>query len=176
MSQPLPPLPAEPPPPPRASRKRTVITALAGALAGAVIVGAAWLATSTSDSPTGTKAATASNAASKTTPGTFTLLGTFVLTEGAIDDGALGCEGTGGYDDIGLGTSVTVYDAAGTVIAASELVLSDFDSAARSCSFDISVDNVPDGERFYQVEISHRGKVQLSAEEAKSGGFSGSLG
>ncbi|QIQ07265.1 hypothetical protein HA039_31160 [Streptomyces liangshanensis] len=93
-----------------------------------------------------------------------------------MDDGIGGCEGTGGYDDISLGTSVTVYDAAGAVVGTSSLVLSEFDADARSCTFDVSVENVPARKDFYQVEVSHRGKVQLTEAEAKGGAFAASLG
>ncbi|MBL1287261.1 hypothetical protein JKV81_10455 [Streptomyces sp. For3] len=108
--------------------------------------------------------------------GTFTLEGEFTLADGAISDGIGGCEGSGGYTDIGIGTSVTVYDAAGSVIATSALLLSEFDATAGSCTYDVAVEDVPADEDFYQVEISHRGKLQLSADEAKSGSFSGTLG
>lgn len=170
--------PVEPPHGPLpSSRKRTIAAALIGALVGGTAVGSAWLATSsTGDSVSSTKAPATGSVASTASPKTFTLTGDFVLTSGVVDDGTGGCEGTGGYDDITFGTSVTVYDAAGAVIATSSLALSEFDEAGRSCSFDISVGEVPADKTFYQVEISHRGKIQLSAEEAKAGAFSGSLG
>ncbi|WP_329047097.1 hypothetical protein [Streptomyces sp. NBC_01422] len=183
-----PPMPATPPAaltagqaPARRSRLRTLTTFLVGVAAGAAIVGGTWYTTSPdndSTSSSGDKATTGLPAdIINTEPdGTFTLEGEFTLTEGAISDGIGGCEGDGGYNDIELGTSVTVYDAAGSVIATSALILSEFDEAAGSCTYDVSVEDVPAGEDFYQVEISHRGKIQLSAEEAQSGSFAGSLG
>ncbi|MCX4581989.1 hypothetical protein [Streptomyces sp. NBC_01481] len=175
MSPDQPPPPEQPPTTPQPpSGRRTLTAALVGALAGAAIVGAAWYATSsTGDS---SKASTAVSKAATSEPSTFNLTGQFTLNEGAIDDGAGGCEGTGGYEDISLGTSVTVYDAAGAVIATSSLLLSEFDETARSCTFDVLVQDVPAHESFYQVEIGHRGKLQLSAQEAKAGALSGSLG
>jgi hypothetical protein len=171
----VPPMPATPPADAAAgkpSTRRTLTTLLIGAVAGAAIVGGTWYATS---HDTGSSV-TVDGKPVAGPPGTFTLKGDFTLTDGAVDDGIGGCEGSGGYDDIALGTSVTVYDAAGAVIATSALVLSEFDRAAGTCTFDVSVPNVPGGQDFYQVEISHRGKIQLSAAEATSGGFAGSLG
>ncbi|MFI5478184.1 hypothetical protein ACIBAB_03595 [Streptomyces rubiginosohelvolus] len=164
------------------SWRTTLTTLLVGAAAGAAIVGGTWYTTSSADGDNSDAKTTAGSPAADTVntdgeaDGTFTLEGQFTLTEEAVSDGIGGCEGSGGYSDIQLGTSVTVYDAAGTVIATSALILSEFDEAAGSCTYDVSVEDVPDGEDFYQVEISHRGKLHLSAEEAKAGSFSGSLG
>jgi hypothetical protein len=154
------------------STRRTLTTLLIGAVAGAAIVGGTWYTTSRD---TGSSV-TVDGKPVAGPPGTFTLKGEFVLTDGAVDDGIGGCEGSGGYEDIALGTSVTVYDAAGAVIATSALVLSEFDRAAGTCTYDVDVPRVPSGQNFYQVEISHRGKIQLTADEAKGGSFSGSLG
>ncbi|MCU7825922.1 hypothetical protein KSNIM_30625 [Kitasatospora sp. DSM 101779] len=88
--------------------------------------------------------------------------------------GSGSCTGTGGYGDIGEGSAVTVYDATGQVIATGHL-----NTGARSgltCRFPVWVSNVPDGPKFYQVEISHRGKITLSADDAKAGRFAASLG
>ncbi|MGW4825551.1 hypothetical protein ACWEP4_43480 [Streptomyces sp. NPDC004227] len=38
------------------------------------------------------------------------------------------------------------------------------------------VEDVPKGEKFYKVEVSHRGTLQLTVEEAESGQFGDSLG
>ncbi|MFD6274809.1 hypothetical protein ACFWFI_04405 [Streptomyces sp. NPDC060209] len=182
-----PPLPAGPPAPfpaqapakasGKPSWRRTLVTLLIGATAGAAIVGGAWYTTATGgDSSDHAATGLPADIINTTPDGTFTLEGEFTLTEAAISDGIGGCEGADGYDDIELGTSVTVYDAAGAVIATSFLALSEFDEAAGSCTYDVSVEDVPADEDFYQVEISHRGKIQLSAEEAKSGSFAGSLG
>lgn len=173
----VPPMPAAPPAANTAagksSTRRTLTTLLIGAVAGAAIVGGTWYTTSRD---TGSSSVTVDGKPVAGPPGTFTLKGEFVLTDGAVDDGIGGCEGSGGYEDIALGTSVTVYDAAGAVIATSALVLSEFDRAAGTCTYDVDVPRVPSGQDFYQVEISHRGKIQLTADEAKGGSFSGSLG
>ena len=38
-----------------------------------------------------------------------------------------------------------------------------------SCIFPITVSNVPDGGQFYQVGVTHRSKVTVTADDAKSG-------
>ncbi|MFG2540636.1 hypothetical protein ACGFU4_35900 [Streptomyces sp. NPDC048511] len=184
-----PPMPATPPAaaptaaptagqaPARRSRLRTLTTLLIGAMAGAAIVGGTWYATNShTDSSDQATTGLPADVINTKPDGTFDLTGEFTLTEGVISDSIGGCEGDGGYGDIGIGTSVTVYDAAGSVIATSALFISTYDEAAGSCTYDVSVEDVPAGEDFYQVEISHRGKIQLSAEEAQSGAFAGSLG
>ncbi|MFG3088999.1 hypothetical protein ACGGAI_15410 [Streptomyces antibioticus] len=133
----------------------------------------------TGDSGTDTvgSEASASSSATQTAevePSTFILTGSFELTEGAVSDGSTGCKGTGGYDDIAEGTSVTVYDAAGTVIATG--YLGDSTLASGTCTFDVAVEDVPKGEDFYKVEVSHRGTVQLSGVDAEAGRFGATLG
>jgi len=152
-----PPLPAQPPAPLRRSFSSTA-AGLLGLAAGAGLMGAVWGITAT----TGTG------------PGTFTLEGAFALTEDASDNGS-GCQGTGGYDDIAEGTSVTVYGADGDVIATGHLGDSNSPGYG-TCTFDVSVPDVPKGEKFYKVEVSHRGTLQLTAKEAENGEFAGTLG
>jgi hypothetical protein len=64
---------------------------------------------------------------------------------------------------------------AGDVVAKGELGESE-EVAYGTCVFDISIPNVPKGETFYKVEVSHRGTVELSAEEAENGELTASLG
>ena len=156
-----PPPPSEPPtvPAPEVPKKRlSPLTAgLLGLAAGAGLTGGIWAITANSG------------------PDTFTLEGAFALTEDARVDGD-DCSGgyDSGYDDISVGTSVTVYGASGDVIATGQLGDSTYESY--SCVFDIAVPDVPRGERFYKVEVSHRGTVQLTAKEAENGDLFASLG
>lgn len=107
---------------------------------------------------------------------TFALHGTFVLSDisgvDLHDDGS--CSGTGGYSDIAEGASVQVYDAAGKVLAVGALESST--GIELVCGFEFSVPEVPTGEEFYQVEVTHRGKITVTAEEAKAGEVALTLG
>lgn len=167
-----PPLPDTPPLPPaepsavpaaEVPKKRLspLAAGLTGLALGASIVGGIW-------------AITANSGPSE--PATFTLEGTFTLTEDAIGTGDDDCSASydSGYDDIAEGTSVTVYGAKGDVVATGEL--GDSEYASYTCTFDIAVPDVPKGEKFYKVEVSHRGTLQLSAEEAENGELAASLG
>jgi hypothetical protein len=162
-----PPAPAAPPlpdtSPPTAPKRRVgpLAAGLIGLAVGAGIVGGAW-------------AITANNESSG--PGTFTLEGEFVLTDSVAPSGDGGCAGLRGYDDIREGTSVTVYGAAGEVVGTGSLGNSKYDREDYTCTYKVAVPDVPKGERFYKVEVSHRGTLQLSAKEAEGGEFAGSLG
>jgi hypothetical protein len=74
-----------------------------------------------------------------------------------------------------VGASVTVYDAAGKVDAVGAIT-KPYSLGVQGCSFSIVVPDVPDGEKFYQVEVTHRGKITVPADEAKTGMVSLSLG
>jgi hypothetical protein len=88
------------------------------------------------------------------------------------------CAGSGGYGDIVAGAAVTVYDDAGKVVATGSLGPGKYESAdsVAPCVFPVSVPGVPQGPKFFQIEISHRGKLTLSDDDAQSGRFAGSLG
>lgn len=125
--------------------------------------------------------------------GTFTLDGTMTLEQSsrygsyssyssssysssAYSVGSDGtCFGDGGYSDIGAATTVSVYDASGAMVAVGELGPGS-GTYSSGCRFSFSVPDVPTGERFYQVEISHRGKMNLTAAEAEAGAAAWSLG
>jgi hypothetical protein len=160
----VPPMPATAPTVGNPDRARTLRHVLGGAVAGAALVGTIWAVTANVPADADT----------------FTLKGTFTLTDGVSSVGD-NCRGTGGYDDISIGTSVTVYDAAGTTVATGSLGTAEYESVADGgildmCTFQVSVPDVPKGSRFYSVEVSHRGRLQLTADEAQNAGFSGSLG
>ncbi|WP_209446370.1 hypothetical protein, partial [Streptomyces sp. MZ04] len=110
-------------------------------------------------------------------PRSFTLTGTFTLGEAFPYEGS--CSGTDGYDDIDEGTSVTVYDETGKVLATGALgrgVPEDKDAVLETiCTYPVKVAGVPRGSTFYQVEIAHRGKIQVPAKEAEKGGFGATL-
>ncbi|ATE58379.1 hypothetical protein CNX65_25245 [Actinosynnema pretiosum] len=98
------------------------------------------------------------------------------LLGGGSDFAAVGdCEGTRGYDDISEGTQVSVYDASGTIVAISELTNSNY-LPGGLCRFTFAVPDVPDGERIYQVEVSHRGKISYTEADARAGEVNLTLG
>ncbi|MEV7121714.1 hypothetical protein [Kitasatospora griseola] len=97
------------------------------------------------------------------------------LTSGAVDTKTGGCAGSGGYSDIRTGAAVTVYNESGTVLATGTLGPGS-PKGAHGCVFTVTVSEVPKGPKFYQVEISHRGKINLSSGEAEAGLFGASLG
>lgn len=159
----VPPPPAEPPTMPATPKKRLnpLAAGITGLAVGAGLMGGIW-------------AITANSGPSE--PATFTLEGTFTLTDRAVPGDGGGCTAAydSGYDDIAEGASVTVYGAKGDVIATGELGKSKY--VDYTCEFGIAVPDVPKGEKFYKVEVSHRGTIQLSAEEAENGELAASLG
>ncbi|MDX3094329.1 hypothetical protein PV703_24755 [Streptomyces sp. ME01-24h] len=73
---------------------------------------------------------------------------------------------------------MTVFDASGKVVATGALSApapNDPDLVV-TCSYTVTVPEVPRGERFYGVEVSHRGKISISAADAGAGGFMASPG
>lgn len=101
-------------------------------------------------------------------PHTFTLKGAMVV----IDDSAgysqgQACSGQDGYDDIDAGTTVVIKDAAGKTVALGSL--KGGKGLEGECAFFFTVKDVPDGLKFYGVEVSHRGTVQYTLAEMKKG-------
>src|SRR5206468_324064 len=121
--------------------------------------------------------------------GSFTLNGQMTLMQSSSSYGSyssysssayyLGqdgtCFGEGGYSDIGAGTGVNVYDQSGAIVAVGQLA-SGRGSYSSGCTLTFSVPDVPSGSKFYQVEVSHRGKMNLSAQDAKAGAAAYTLG
>ncbi|MFE2110004.1 hypothetical protein ACFXAF_29650 [Kitasatospora sp. NPDC059463] len=140
-----------------------LVTGIGGLAVGAGSVGLAW-GLSSSGTATGPSAvATATPSKSEV----FTLDGQMTLGSNARDTAA-GCVGRGGYDDIARGASVTVFDEDGTVLATGSLGTGR-SKGTTGCVFPIEVIGVPVGPKFYQVEVSHRGKVTLSRADAEAG-------
>lgn len=104
-------------------------------------------------------------------PKTFTLTGTLTVP-GEVKSGA--CITKAGYDDIGLGTGVTVYDASGKVLAVG--TIGNGRESGFRCAFSLTVSGVPRDEGFYQVEVASRGKVAFDEPTLVSKGASLTLG
>lgn len=130
----------------------------AGVFVGAAVLGAIW----------GITAVSVTTSTPTSSPRTFMLQGSLVLR------GVASCMPYGGYSDIAEGASVTVYDAAGKVTATGSLGSGQHDDL--SCVFPIIVPNVPDDQQFYQVEVTHRGKVTVTSAQAKAGQVGLTLG
>lgn len=100
-------------------------------------------------------------------PRSFVLHGAIDLKRvGVASDGAGGCRGFRAYNDIGPGTTVTVYDSTGDVVALGALekgVLVDL-----ACRFEFHVEHVPTGSPGYTVEVGHRGKLTYRAAEVRN--------
>lgn len=115
-------------------------------------------------------------------PSTFTARGEMELDGGSVgfdgegsffaDSGT--CFGANGYADISAGAQVTVSDSSGKTVALGELSGGRVRSGA--CVFDVTVEDVPAGNRFYKVEVTHRGNVQYSEDEMRNGQVSLVLG
>jgi hypothetical protein len=155
--------PAWPPTP--AARSR-LASFLAGTAVGASVLGLIW---------GGTAAISAAS--------TFDVSGTFQLTQtssyrsysyGSFTTGS-SCSGSGGYSDIDTGSSVTVYDGSGAVVATG-ILGSGRATSSSTCEFAVTVPDVPAGSDFYQVEVSHRGKVTFEGRRLQTDGFSLTLG
>lgn len=74
------------------------------------------------------------------------------------------CATTGGYADIRRGAQVVVTDASSATIALGQLGYGSWDRQ-KGCVFLFTVADVPAGHRFYGVEVTHRGRLQFSAEQ-----------
>jgi hypothetical protein len=152
-------------PPPARTRTNPWHLVLAAA-AGAALVGALWVGLDLADS-----------GAPITPPGTsgeaFDLRGTFTLNSTGYSSST--CNGSGGYSDITTGTAVTVYNAAGTVLSQGALGTGHSDGIG-TCVFSLAAPNVPAGEKFYLVEVSHRGRIVVQPDDARYGRVALSLG
>lgn len=150
------------PQPAKRSGRGWLVYAL-GIATGAVVVGAAWLIV-----------ALPGDAKPEAKPQSFELKGSMVLSDDNLGGTSSNCYGTRGYSDISAGTAVTVYGATGNVVATGSLGKGV--RAAGTCTFSVSALNVPGDEKFYQVEVSHRGKITVDAAQARKIGLSATLG
>lgn len=130
---------------------------------GAAAVGGCWLVVSLAGGG-------ASSRADFATSGTLTLAdSSFVV----LDDGDP-CTGTGGYSDIRMGSQVNVTGADGTLVATGELGRGE--KADAGCEFPFTVEGIPQGSKFYTVEVSHRGGLTQTESELRAAGLTFTLG
>lgn len=136
-------------------------------VAVALVFGAAGVAigrdTATAAAPTPPRASAAAQ--------TFTATGLLNLSSltGGIDFGITGdaCHGQNGYDDITEGAQVVVYDAAGKTLAIGALSPGQF-VARGVCQFTWAVVDIPSGVGPYSVQVTHRGMVAFTEEQAQN--------
>lgn len=80
------------------------------------------------------------------------------------------CYGTGGFEDIEGGMSVTIKDGKGTIIALGKTSYGKRPKGQYSsvrCIFYFQVNNVPKAD-FYSIEVGRRGQLNYSYEELKN--------
>lgn len=135
-----------------------------GVVLGAAVMGGCWLAVSLADgdaSPAGE---------------TFGTRGTLTLADSSFSLLAEGedCTGLDGYSDIQRGAQVNVTGADGTLVATSEL--EGGKKTALGCEFPFAIEGIPQGSKFYTVEVSHRGGLTQTEDELRSGGLAFTLG
>lgn len=98
---------------------------------------------------------------------TFTASGHMTLIDSGVETFQDECFGSGGYDDMAAGTQVVIRDADGKTVAVGELGPGTPESSV-TCVFTFNVRDVPAGSNIYSVEISHRGEISFSPDEAEN--------
>jgi hypothetical protein len=93
----------------------------------------------------------------------FTVEGTITLDHGDFVTTDDSCFGDGGYNDMHLGTQVVVTDAAQKTVAVGKIVAAE--DTVTECRLTFRVEDVPRGEDFYGIEVSHRGRLQYTADD-----------
>jgi hypothetical protein len=88
----------------------------------------------------------------------YLMQGEFALYDS--DSAANGCVGTGGYNDIRPGVSVTVRDGGGDTIATGALGSGEV-TAGEFCTYNFRIE-VPDAD-FYRVEVAGRGSLSTQS-------------
>lgn len=120
-------------------------------------------------------AATSAAAATSSAPtGPFTIVGVMTLVDSyTAGSGGIGCQGSGGYSDMRPGAVATASDAAGTIVAVGSIKVGG--ETEKGCQLFFEIPDVPQS-AFYQIEVSNRGLVTFTEEEARGGEVMLSLG
>ncbi|MFF6790602.1 hypothetical protein ACFY9C_16195 [Streptomyces filamentosus] len=107
---------------------------------------------------------------------TFGTSGTLTLVDSSLsllEEGEM-CTGLDGYSDIRRGAQVNVTGADGTLVATG--VLGGGTKTALGCEFPFEIEGIPQGSKFYTVEVSHRGGLTQTEAELRAGGLVFTLG
>ncbi|WP_052672457.1 PASTA domain-containing protein [Aliterella atlantica] len=103
--------------------------------------------------------------------------GSLTLVDSDISGSEDNCYGTGGYDDIQGGMSVTIQDGKGNILALGQTGNGTQPSSEYSsvlCVFEFQVDNIPKSD-FYSIQVGRRGQLNYSYEEMKNKNWEVSL-
>ncbi len=92
-----------------------------------------------------------------------TVTGTVILNDGDFINTGSACYGMGGFEDIRPGAKVSITDAAQQTVAVG--VIESASEAGNECHLNFLVEDVPRGEDFYGIEVTHRGRVQYTAAD-----------
>lgn len=100
-------------------------------------------------------------------PKTFEAAGNVTLTDSGNEGlGGGACQGAGGYSDMVEGGQVVVTDASGKTVAVGSLGAGHHGGGYGACVFPFTVEDVPSGVGPYSVEVTHRGKIAFTEDEA----------
>jgi hypothetical protein len=78
------------------------------------------------------------------------------------------CVGTDGFVDIGPATHVLLFED-GRIVGVTTLGFAQTDRAAGSCTWRWTVDDVPDGNGVYSVQVSNRGWITFTRDQLAQG-------
>ncbi len=100
-------------------------------------------------------------------PSVVNALGSVTVLGDYYEDDAGDCNPTQqGYGDITKDAQVVIADSTGKVIALGAISApATVNDAQSGCSFPFFVHDVPVGEKIYNVEVTHRGRVPIKAED-----------
>ena len=82
------------------------------------------------------------------------------------ESAANGCEGTGGYDDIGQGTQARLTDEANSLLGVASLGRGVAGSGV--CTYRATFEDIDPTLPFYSVEVSDRGQISHSRAELRA--------
>ena len=112
--------------------------------------------------------ATAATGGGSSSKDTHTIRGAFDLNGKVGND--VSCSPTGGYSDIGPGTSVTVSSGSGEILGVGSLnsgTDKKVSSYSVGCTYNFVVYDVPDAP-FYKVEVANRGALTFSKADMEA--------
>ncbi len=93
----------------------------------------------------------------------YTVTGTVILSNGEFINTGGACYGMGDFQDIRPGAKVVVTDAAQRTVATGAIETAQ--ETVAECHLTFRVEDVPRGDAFYGVEVTHRGRLQYTAAD-----------